>query len=181
MIRHFTLILFFCIGFSLSAQDVIKGQGTVHFISEAPLEIIEANSNELIGALDLNANTFAFRIAVTSFLGFNSPLQQEHFNEHYLETAKYPNSTFKGKIIEKIDWESIQTQTIRAKGELLIHGITMEKIIPVNLVKDGDKITAKATFIVPLEEFNIKLPKVVFNKIAENITVDVIIEFNTEP
>jgi polyisoprenoid-binding protein YceI len=150
--------------------------GTVSFVSNAPLEIIKASSTSLGGAINLADNKFAFVIPNKSLKGFNSELQQEHFYENYMEVEKYANSTFEGKIIEKIDINSSEVQNVRAKGMLNIHGVEKERIIPATLQFKGRKIMVQSNFTVELEEHNIHIPKIVNQKIAESIEV----KMNTE-
>lgn len=141
--------------------------------SEAPLEVIKAWSNKLKGMLDIENRTFAWTVDVATFVGFNSPLQREHFNENYLETSKFPRATFQGKIIEDIDLSRDGTQTVRAKGILTVHGVQQERILKGQLERKGDKIRIKAQFTVPLADHGIEIPRVVYQKIAEEITVTV--------
>ena len=108
------LSLFHYLGAQPAIYTVEKGH--VSFTSEAPLEVIKANSKQLRGAMNLDENTFAFVVSTRSFEGFNSPLQKEHFNEKYLESDLYPNTTFTGKIIEKIDFSTPGEYKLRAKG-----------------------------------------------------------------
>jgi polyisoprenoid-binding protein YceI len=147
--------------------------GRVHFKSEAPLELIEAESNELKGLIDFDKETFAFSIPISSFRGFNSALQREHFNENYMETEKFPRATFSGKIIEKVDTSKPGTVTVRAKGKFIIHGIEQERIIPATLDIQNGKISLASTFNVVLGDHDIAIPKVVQHKIAEVITVEI--------
>ena len=133
------LIVLFCLLTSASLfgqtnlYEITEGQ--VGFKSDAPLELIKAQSKELKGILDLSENTFAFSIKINSFDGFNSPLQKEHFRENYLETNLYPKATFLGKIIERRNFEVDGYYTIRTKGKLTIHGIEQERIIKSTLIK----------------------------------------------
>jgi len=147
--------------------------GSISFRSEAPLEIITASSNELKGIIDHEAQTFAFVVPITSFTGFNNGLQQQHFYENYLESSKYPEATFSGKIIEDIDLTQPGTYHVRAKGQLNIHGRTQERIIKTELVSDGTKIVARSDFIIPLSDHQIEVPRIVFQKIAQEIKVNV--------
>lgn len=147
--------------------------GSISFRSEAPLEIITASSSELKGIIDHDAQTFAFVVPITSFKGFNNGLQQQHFYENYLESSKYPEATFSGKIIEDIDLTQPGTYHVRAKGQLNIHGRTQERIIKTELVSDGTKIIAKSDFMVPLTDHQIEVPRIVFQKIAQEIKVNV--------
>ncbi len=158
---------------TFAQQIYMTKSGTVNFISNAPLELIKASSGELQGALNPDEKTFAFVIDNKSFKGFNSPLQQEHFYENYMHVQEFPTSTFEGRIIEDIDTRSAEEQIIRAKGILNIHGIEQERIIKGTIKFSGNKLLIRASFTVPLEEHNIKIPKVVYQKIAENIEVNI--------
>jgi polyisoprenoid-binding protein YceI len=152
--------------------------GEISISSEAPLEIIKASSQELKGVIDADKRTFAFSINSRSIKGFNSPLQQEHFYENYIEAKKYPVSTFEGKIIEQIDFAKDGEYTIRAKGILTIHGIAQERIIKSSLKVKNNIIYVKSKFTVLLSEHSITIPKIVYQKIAEEITIDVNAEFS---
>jgi polyisoprenoid-binding protein YceI len=147
--------------------------GTVSFRSDAPLELIKASSNQLKGIFAAERKQFAFKISVNTFQGFNSPLQQEHFNENYLESDKYPYATFEGKIIEDIDFHQEGMYSVRAKGNLTIHGISQERIIKCFLNIKNGIISVKSNFTVLLEEYNITIPKVVHEKLASEIKVEV--------
>ena len=147
--------------------------GAAGFTSNAPLEVIKAESKEVFGAINLTDRSFAFSIDNKSFKGFNSDLQQEHFYENYMETQLYPVSSFKGKIIEKIDVDVTDEQMVRAKGILDIHGVSQERIIKGTLKITENKMQLKASFTVLLEDHQIKVPKVVNQKIAESIEVTI--------
>lgn len=157
------------------AQSQIYGtnNGTITFNSDAPLELIQASSKELRGKFDIEKKLFAFTVKINSFEGFNSPLQKEHFNENYMESVQHPNATFSGKIIEDIDFSKEGTYTIRAKGTLLIHGVAQERIIKSELVVKDGKISIKSNFTVLLIDHNIPIPKVVHEKLASEIKVEV--------
>ena len=164
-------VLFICYSQSAHAQIFSTSNGKIHFTSDAPLELIEAESQSLRGLIDAQKLTFVFSVRMSSFQGFNSPLQQEHFNEKFLESAKFPNATFNGKIIEKVDFSQSGTYSVRAKGILTIHGIEQERIIRGNLVVGLDHVSIQAEFKVPLSDHNIDIPSIVFQKIAEEIEV----------
>ncbi|RMG76309.1 MAG: YceI family protein [Bacteroidetes bacterium] len=179
MIRLFFLS-FLCINglISLCAQSVFFiEKGTVYFKSDAPLELIEATSKELKGAIDAQKRTFAFTVEMATFEGFNSPLQREHFNENYLESHLYPQASFLGKIIENVDLTKDGTYTVRAKGQLSIHGITQERIIKSTVVVKKGKLRVESDFTVFLKEHDIAIPKIVYQKIAEEIKVRIRADF----
>lgn len=147
--------------------------GTVRFYSEAPKELISATSDQLRGIIDAEKKTFAFKVVMKTFQGFNSPLQREHFNENYMESSSYPEASFNGKIIEDIDLTKDGEYNIRAKGKLKIHGIEQERIIKsVVSVKNG-KVSVHSDFVVALADHNIKIPRIVIEKLAPDIEVSI--------
>ncbi|MBL7803936.1 MAG: YceI family protein [Saprospiraceae bacterium] len=155
-------------------QEVFRcDNGSLHFKSDAPLEIIEARSNKMRGLIDPEAQTFAWAVDIKTFEGFNSPLQREHFNENYMESSKYPKATFQGKIIETIDYKKDGTYTVRAKGKLNIHGVEQERIIRGQVTVKGQRMRVQADFTVRLADHDISIPRVVHQKIAEEIAVRV--------
>ncbi len=152
-------------------------RGEVSFKSDAPLELIEAKSKLLKGVIDMEERTFAFSVDMGSFEGFNSPLQKEHFNENYMETKKYKTATFTGKIIDKDDITKDGNYIIRTKGKLTVHGISKERIIKSEVATKNGKIQVRSTFTVLLDEHGIAIPKIVYQKIAEEISVIVDADF----
>ena len=146
--------------------------GTIQFKSDAPLELIEARSVKLKGVINAAEQTFAFSVPNNTFEGFNSALQREHFNENFMESTKFPNSSFAGKIIETIDFSADGTYNVRAKGKLLVHGVEPERIIKATLQIKKGVITVSSGFSVPLADHNLTIPKIVNQKIAEEIQVE---------
>ncbi len=155
------------------AQVYKVQNGSIAFRSDAPLELIQAASNELEGLMDIGRKQFAFRIRVSSFRGFNGVLQREHFNENYMESDRFPFASFDGKVIEDIDYSQPGTYNIRARGNLTVHGITQERIIRADLVVKEKNISLRSAFTVLLADHNITIPKVVHEKLASEIKVEV--------
>jgi polyisoprenoid-binding protein YceI len=167
------ILLFTSYGVLPNAGIYSTDTGVIAFRSDAPLEVIKASSKKLSGRIDEIKRTFAFQVPVRSFEGFNSGLQQIHFNENYLETDKYPDATFSGKIIEPIDFSKPGKITIRAKGMLKIHGIEQERIIKSDITVTGSRIHIESFFTIQLADHGIRIPKVVHEKIASEIKVNV--------
>lgn len=167
--------------FNAEEMVYLTKNGQIRFQSHAPLEVIEATSNKLRGAIDLQKRTFAFTVEISSFEGFNSPLQKEHFNENYLESDEFETASFLGKIIEKTDLSKNGTYVLRAKGKLKIHGIMQERIIKSKAVVNDGKLSIESNFTVLLKEHNIAIPKIVYQKIAEEIQVSVKADFMLRP
>jgi hypothetical protein len=175
--KHF--ILFFILVLSSSYVNAPDLQfyaktGTITFISDTPLELIKANSAQLKGWLNAETRQFSFAINIKTFKGFRVSTQKKHFNENYLESDKYPQATFEGKIIENIDLHRDGFYNVRAKGNLFIHGVIQERIIKCNLTIKNKLVSAKSNFIVLLADHNIAIPKILEQKLASDIKVEVI-------
>jgi hypothetical protein len=173
-------VLFFCslffwqfLAFLPAKTLYVTKEGSIQFKSEAPLELIEARSVKMKGVINTAEQTFAFSVPNNSFEGFNSDLQREHFNENYMESTRFPNTSFTGKIIETIDFSSDGTHTVRAKGKLLVHGVEQERIIKATVQIRKGIISVSSNFTVPLADHNITIPKIVYQKIAEEIQVEI--------
>jgi len=171
IILLFTLILFSSNASAPALYSV--SSGSITFSSDAPLELVRASSNQLKGIFDAEKKQFAFSVNINSFKGFNSQLQQEHFNENYLESNKFPRASFEGKIIEDVDLKKNGYYNIRAKGNLTVHGVTQERIIKCELIIKNNIVSVKSNFTVLLADHNITIPKVVHEKLASEIKVEV--------
>lgn len=170
-----SFLLFFACHANAQVNNVVykTSNGKVKFHSEAQLEIIKASCDKLNGLINIENRNFAFAVPVSSFEGFNLALQKDHFNENYLESDKFPVASFSGKIIEDIDLKQQESFDIRAKGILKIHGIEQERIIKVNIkIKDG-VISVFSAFTILLKDHDIKVPKIVHEKIASEISVEI--------
>jgi polyisoprenoid-binding protein YceI len=164
-----------------TAQVYLIKSGKIDFKSDAPLEMITASNTQFMGAIDFDKQTFYLQVANKGFTGFNSPLQQEHFHENYMESNRYPKSTFQGKLIETVSPNKNGTYTIRAKGKLFIHGISQERIIKATLIVQDNTLLLESDFSVMLEEHNIAIPKIVKQKIAEEIFIHVTARMLPQP
>jgi polyisoprenoid-binding protein YceI len=166
----FTFLLF-ALHNTVIGQIFMCKDGNTKFTSEAPLEMIKAQSNKTLGVIDFGTRNVAFSVVIQSFDGFNSALQKEHFLENYLEAGKFTKATFKGKIIEDISVSKNGTFSVRAKGIFNIHGIEKEKIIKVKINVKDNIVEVDSDFEVPLTDHDIKVPRIVNQKIASIITV----------
>lgn len=137
------------------------------------MELIQARSDKVRGVLDLTNRAFLFSVPLNTFQGFNNALQQDHFNENYLESEEFPEATFKGRIIESVDLTRPGRYEIRSKGQLTIHGVKSERIIRCQLEVSDTGIRVASAFSVILSDHNIQIPRIVHQKIAEEIQVQV--------
>src|SRR5690606_16173653 len=157
-------VMFLC--FRAEAQDIlIDKAGQISFFSEAPLEDISATTRKATSALDTNSNEIAFKVPIKSF-EFNKRLMQEHFNENYMESDKFPYATFRGKINEPIDWDRDGVYRVAVAGSLEIHGVKKLYTTGAVLEVKGRIITAHAKFNVSVADHGIKIPRIVIKNIA---------------
>jgi len=149
-------------------------KGHVKFESSTALETIMAESHMLRGVVNPATNQFNFAVQFSSFKGFNSPLQKEHFHENYVESTDFPEVKFSGRIIENIDYQKKGTYEVRAKGLFQLHGITNDVIIHSQLIiKSANEISIESNFDINLPDYQIKIPRLVHKKLAEKIAVHV--------
>jgi polyisoprenoid-binding protein YceI len=153
----------------------ISKNGKISFFSDAPMEKIEAKNSQVNVAVDTETGDIAFKVLVKSFV-FEKALMQEHFNENYMESDKFPTSTFKGKItnLSEIKFDKANTYNIKVEGNLTIHGVT-KAVNAQGTMTIGDKtMNIKAKFKIKISDYGIKIPGAVTGKIAEmvDITVD---------
>lgn len=175
--RKFTLLLCLAVPLSTTGQKYISEKSTITFFSKATIEDIAARNEKGMGMFDLTTSEVAFSIPIKDFI-FEKALMQEHFNEKYLETEKFPKASFQGKITGFTGDES-GPQPARAIGKLTIHGVTRDVDVPGTFEKRGNQILLNAKFMVILEEYNVKRPQVLWKNIAES--VEVTIDFILKP
>lgn len=152
-----------------------KGSTAVSFYSEAPLENIEATSKVATIVLQSATNDLQIRIPIQSFK-FKNGLMEEHFNENYMESDKYPNCEFKGKINETVDYSRDGETKVTVTGKMDMHGVTRDVTLDGTITKTGDDIKLFSKFKVKVADYNIKVPSMYVQNIAEVVDVT----FNTE-
>ena len=152
------------------AQKYLTRTGKVTFFSTTPVENIEAFNNDVSSVLDAKSGEIAFIVPIKSFK-FEKALMQEHFNENYMESDRYPKADFKGKItdISSVNFSKDGTYNVKTTGKLTIHGVTKDVTIPGTVTVKGNSITANSKFMVKTADYGIKIPAMVANKIAEQI------------
>jgi len=167
-----SIFLGFILSFSVYAQQNqwICRTGETSFFSETPLENIAALNKNVASIIDFSKGEIAVRMTMTEFK-FQNHLMEEHFNENYMESEKFPTGTFKGKIQEVIDVTKNGTYDISAKGQLTMHGVTKERLMKGKLTINNGQLTLVTNFDVALKDHKIEIPTLVMAKIAEVITV----------
>lgn len=176
--RYFLLLSLSIIFFSakLLSQSVLQTtkNGQISFFSKTPLENIDAVNNEASSILNTQTGDLVYAVLIKGF-HFERALMEDHFNENYMESSKIPKSTFKGKIsnLATVDFKKDGTYAVTADGDLTIHGVTKKLSIPGTIVVKSGKIQILSKFTIKAKDYNIKIPAVVANKIAETIDISV--------
>lgn len=179
--RKTAFCLFFMIAFNpVIAQDTLwfTRTGHVYFLSHTDLIDIDANHYQTGSFLNTQTGEIAFTLLMKSFQ-FTLPLAEEHFNENYVESEKFPKATFKGKIVD-FDPSGLlpgKEYKVVVEGDLTIHGITAPVREQGTLCRTGDEIRAVSKFSILLDTYNIKVPNVVADKVAGVIPIDVNLKY----
>ena len=161
-----------------SAQKYITKTGQIEIFSETPVFTIEAVNKKVASILNIETGEVVVSTLVRSF-DFEEALVEEHFNENYIESHKFPKSTFKGKIknLDAINFSKDGVYPFQIVGDLTIHGVTK------NVTQDGSftiadgKINAKIDFIVSLQAYEVKVEKAYKDAIKDEIELEMDFDF----
>ena len=169
LIFHFIFLQNF-----IFSQKMMTRNGEIKFEASMPaIEEVAAVCKTASCILDLSNGDFAALALVKTFK-FKAPLMEEHFNENYIESSKFPKTTFKGKIL---NFDSSKLSTIKStydlEGELSIHGITKKIKTKISLVLISNKLTLISNFIIKPFDYEIEIPSIVKNKISENVKLSI--------
>ncbi|WP_348811369.1 YceI family protein [Flavobacterium maritimum] len=167
------LMMCFFVGNVIFSQKVMTRTGKIKFEASVPsFEPVAAVNNSVSAILDESNGEFAALALIKAFK-FKVPLMEEHFNENYIESSKYPKATFKGKIIN-FDASKLTTSgKYDLEGDLTIHGVTKKIKTKITLVLKDGKLYLTNSFTVKAQDFNIKIPSIVKSKVSEDVTVTV--------
>ena len=159
------------------AQKYITRTGKISFSATAPAspEKIEGINNEVACIVDSKSGAIVFQAPVKSFK-FERELMKEHFNENYMESDNFPKAEFKGTLskLAEINFAKDGNYTAKVTGSLTMHGVTNTVTTTGTLQVKGNEIVLKAKFAVKLDDYKIKIPGAVADKISKEakITVD---------
>lgn len=169
-----TSAIILLLGNLIIGQTNLKtSEGTITFNASTPLEDIYAVNNEVNAILRSENGEFASVLLMKDFQ-FNRALMQEHFNENYVESERYPKAYFTGRITDfKPDNISGSEKEFTVEGKLTIHGETKSFSTVGKLKKLSVGYEMKTAFIIKPEEYNIRVPKLLFKKIAQEVQVEV--------
>jgi polyisoprenoid-binding protein YceI len=176
---RFTTVVLFSLLTPLAgmSQKYSLEKSSVVFFSEAAIENIEATNIKSASIFNATTSEIVFSIPIVEF-EFEKSLMKEHFNETYLESEKYPKALFQGKL-SGYNTQVTAEQSVSVTGKLTIHGVAREVQIPGTVVTVEGKLIARSKFIIHLKDYKIKIPKLLWQNIAED--VEVTVEFIYKP
>jgi len=179
MKQLFFLLLLILNVIAASAQDkLITRNGAISFYSTTSLENIEAHTQTAASVLDKKTGQVEFSVLIKSF-AFEKALMQEHFNENYLESDKFPKSVFKGRIddLSKIDFNQEGKYTVTVTGQLTLHGETKTVTTPATFTVQKESMIAVAEFSIELDDYKIGIPALAKDKISKTIKIAVNLKY----
>jgi len=170
----FWLTLLVAIYTNASGQVYYTKNGSISFFSKSILQDIEADNNQVISVLDIQTGNIQFSLLNNAF-HFPKAKMEEDFNQNYMESDKYPRSTFKGTIsnIKEVDLGKDGTYSVNVNGDIMMHGVTKNITTTGTISVKNGNISAASSFHILLKDFKINIPTIVENKIAENIGIKV--------
>lgn len=169
--KKYLWVLFWLAALTCSAQKYTLEKSVITFFSDAAVEDITATNMKTVSVFNIQTMEIAFSVPINEFQ-FEKKLMQEHFNEKYMESEKFPKSTFSGTV-SGFNNSTKGVQQAKATGKLTIHGVTRTIDIPGTAEVQGDKIVLKAKFIAKLADYKIKIPQILWQNIAEQVEVTV--------
>ena len=178
MYKIITIILF-SVSLGIYAQNNTKLNSDkvgISFFSSAPIEDIAAKNGQGTAIINTQDSAIAVLLKINQF-AFDKKLMQDHFNETYMESDKFPTAKYSGKIKQKIDFNAKGKFPLTTQGKLTIHGVTQN----VNINGNGEIVNGKliitSKFIVKLEDYNVKIPTLLIKNIAEEVEVSLELQF----
>lgn len=163
-------------GSMISAQRYFTKSGSIGFDATSPSspEKIEGTNRSATCVMDAKSGAIQFAVLMKGF-AFERALMEEHFNENYVESHKFPKAEFKGKVkdSDEIDFLKDGTYTVKVKGDLTMHGKTREVETTGKIQVTGGKIKASAEFQVQLSDFDISIPGLVADKVSKTAKISV--------
>jgi len=170
------LLLFASLSTSVSAQKWFTREANVQFDATAKSspEEIKAGSSSGTLVIEQTSGRLESAVLIKGFQ-FKKSLMQEHFNENYLESGKFPKATFKGKIddLSKVNFGKDGTYTANVSGDLTLHGVTKPVSTPATFLVKKDKITVSTNFSTILTDYGISIPGLVADKLAKEAKVSI--------
>lgn len=156
------------------AQKYFTKTGNISFASDTPLEKIEAVTNSATSVIDLETGKIQWAVLVKTF-SFEKALLEEHFNENYMESSKYPKAKFTGTIDNagSLNLTKDGEYRVNISGELEMHGVAKTVSCVATFVVKGGAISATSSIKSKVADYHIEIPSLVKDKIAKEIDIKI--------
>lgn len=167
------IILFATNLIAIAQEKIITKTGTVNFEASVPaVEEIKAKNNSVSCVLVTKTGHIA-SMALTKSFRFKVALMEEHFNENYIESDKFPKVIFKG-IIENFNYDQLKPteESYKIKGTIELHGKSKEIIVTAKIKKVDNVTSITSKFSVNVSDFDIEIPSVVSKKVSKKVDID---------
>jgi hypothetical protein len=167
------IVLVVLCSFTSIQEKKITKTGTITFEASVPsFEEVKGKNTAVTCVLNTSNGEIA-ALALMKGFRFKVALMEEHFNENYIESSKFPKATFKGKI-EDFDVSKItaSSKDFTIRGKLELHGKSKDITSVAKIKKIGTDIEVKTNFSVNVSDFNIEIPSAVSKKVTKKITID---------
>jgi hypothetical protein len=165
-----------------NGQKFMTKNGFIGFHSHTAIDDIKADNNQVAAVLDAATGDLVFQVLVKSF-HFEKALMEEHFNENYMESDKFPKSTFKGKIsnLASVDFSKPGKYDVTVEGDLNMHDVTNKVSVKGTIEVVTGGVNANSTFNIVPEDYKISIPGVVRDNIAKSLEITVTIKYTPVP
>lgn len=174
MKNYFIIAILLVSGWSIAQEKMICKTGNITFEASVPaFEEVKATNTNVTVVLNPKTGEIA-SLALMKGFRFKVALMEEHFNENYIESDKYPKAIFKGKI-ENFNAGSLTAspKNFTINGKLELHGKTVAVKTIAKISQSGSGITLVSDFSVNASDFDISIPAVVKNKVSNKINIQV--------
>lgn len=174
-------VMVFCLtllpGLLYGQGKYLSNNGSIRFFSHTPVEDITADNGSVSSVIDAASGEVAIIVTMSDFQ-FEKKLMQEHFNENYVESEKYPKARFSGQILNnrEVDYAAKGNYPVTLQGDLVIHGVSNNITVEGSIEVIEGGIISRTKFLLNPEDYNIKIPKVVRKNIAEQLEITVTLE-----
>ena len=169
------MFIFLLASILIRAQKYEQTTSKISFLSDAPLEDIYAESKKSRCVFNATNKKIVVLMKPNTFV-FKNPMMQEHFNESYMESDKYPNATLSGEVIGDFDVKKDGVYEVTVKGKLTIHGVEKNREIKGKIIVKEGKVSIDAKFAIKVADHGIKIPSMKIKNIAEVVEVTVAID-----
>lgn len=172
--KHSVLIIALFLAQLASAQRYFSKTGKISFSSKTPMEIIEAENTSASTVMDMATGNMEWAVLVRGFR-FEKELMQDHFNENYMESTKYPKAKFRGTIdnVSAINISQDGVYKVSVPGQLEIHGITQPITAQGTITVKNGQVSASSALSIAVADYGIEIPKLVADNIAKRVDISV--------